>query len=286
MIASRLPGEDRSALGADAQRLAVTEWTGSTPRLAFVHATGFCRQVWAPVVAELAAAGRRYGGLAFDQRGHGDSEVTPPPYRLVDSGRDAAALLRGRPGPWIGVGHSSGGTAVTVAELLAPGTFAGLVVIEPIVFPGPHLRHEDNPMTAVASRRRSRFPSRQAALARFLSGPFAGWDRRALDAYVDGCMRADGEGVTLKCDPQVEAEYYREGLAHDTFDRLHEVRCPALVVSGERSTTHPPGFVEDLADRYRHGEAVVLPDAGHLVPMERPRRVAELVACFVGRLLG
>src|SRR4030065_574868 len=64
-------------------------------------------------------------------------------------------------------GHPSGAAALAMAELLRPGTFRALVLVEPIVFPPPYFRAEENPMSAAALRRRSSFPSPEAALASF-----------------------------------------------------------------------------------------------------------------------
>ena len=73
--------------------------------------------------------------LAADQRGHGDSSTPPPPYDWWDLGRDLLAVVDAcrleRPG---GPGPLSGAAALVLAELLRPGAFASLALVEPIIF--------------------------------------------------------------------------------------------------------------------------------------------------------
>lgn len=275
---------DGSVVAADGLELSFRSWNGtdSEPRLLFVHATGFCKEVWDPVIDELVERGFAPPGLAIDQRGHGDSGTPPAPYSWEALGEDVAALLAGRPGPWIGIGHSSGGAALAMAEINRPGSFVGLVLIEPIIFPGPHQRLEDGPMSAVALRRKDGFASREAAYRNFSGkGPFAGWDDRALQAYVRGGLRRFGpDDWRLKCSPESEAEFYREGNNHGTWERLDEIRCPVLVISGAESVSHPPPVVVTLAGRLRSVQSVTVPGATHFVPMEQPEAVAAQIADF------
>jgi pimeloyl-ACP methyl ester carboxylesterase len=275
---------DSCVIAADGIELWLRSRNGTDPPpgLLFVHATGFCKEVWDPVIAELAARRSAPPILAMDQRGHGDSGTPRPPYEWEALGDDVAAVLAGRPGPWIGVGHSSGGAALAMAEINRPESFRGLLLIEPIVFPGPHLRLEDGPMSAVALRRKDGFSSPEAAYRNFSGkGPFARWDDRALRAYVRGGLRRAGpDDWRLKCSPESEAEFYREGNNHGTWERLDEISCPVVVVSGAESTSHPPSVVAALSGRFREAQSVTVAGATHFIPMEQPREVAEQIAGF------
>jgi pimeloyl-ACP methyl ester carboxylesterase len=243
----------------------------------YAHATGFCKEVWDPV-ARLTPGG---GVLAIDQRGHGRSGAARPPFDWWDLGRDVLAGLdaAGWTGP-IGVGHSSGAASLLMAEILAPGTFARLLLIEPIVFPPPYVRYEELPLALSAERRRASFPSREdARLAYRGRGPFARWTDDALDAYLDGGFQGQAGRWVLRCRPEVEAECYRSATLHGAWERLGEVGCPAVVVGGEDSDSHPREFLEEQASRLG-GEARVEIVAGatHFLPMERPEVIAALIA--------
>lgn len=262
-----------------------TRWgTPPAPAALAVHATGFCKEVFRPVVGILATLLDAGAVTAFDHRGHGSSERPPPPVDWWALGRDTLAVL-GQisdlpPGAVVGVGHSAGGAALVMAELLSPGTFSSLVLIEPIVFPPPHRRMEDHAMVDAALRRKRLFASPAAAAENFATKPaFASWHPATLADYVEHGLRPSAAGWVLACDPAVEAEFYRTGPAHDAWERLDELALPVTVIAGERSDTHHGEYLETLAGRFG-GETLldVVPGTSHLVPMERPEVVAGHVA--------
>jgi pimeloyl-ACP methyl ester carboxylesterase len=250
-----------------------------------MHATGFVKEVWNPVVVELRRRG--FVGLcaAADQRGHGDSGTPEPPFVWAALGRDVAAVLKALGESWIGVGHSSGGAAIAMAQIASPELFEALLLIEPIIFPPPHLRIEDHPFAALALRRRVSFADRDAALANFAGkGLFARWDRRALDAYVDGALRRDGDQLRLKCDPETEAEFYRTGSGHDAWDHLESVGVPVTLMVGSDSNSHPASFTRLLENRFQDVTVLVVDGATHFVAMERPDLVAEAALDLIKRV--
>lgn len=251
------------------------EQTGSGVGVLLAHANGFCKEMWRPVTEVVEGI----TALATDQRGHGGSEVGPPPYDWWDLGRDALAWSVTLAAPRIGVGHSSGGAALIKSELLRPGTWRHLVLVEPIVFPGPFQRAETHPLVEGALRRRPGFDSREETRASYAGrGPFRRWTERSLDLYVEHGFRDDADGRrVLVCSPEVEAEFYRMATAHGAWDRLGEVACPVTLIVGEDSDSHPVEFATILAKRFPQARLVVVPNAGHFVPMEKPGVISDVV---------
>lgn len=142
-------------------------------------------------------------------------------------------------------------------------------------------------MSVVARKRRTWFSGRADALANFAEKPaFAGWDTRALEAYVDGGFMQAPHGLEIRCRPDDEADMYAAATAHGAWDRLAEVRCPVVVIVGEHSDTHDEAFTAQMVERFGGpAEWVVVEESGHTVPMERPAALADLVATAVGRVL-
>jgi pimeloyl-ACP methyl ester carboxylesterase len=284
-----MQGSSDSFIARDGVEVAYSQWgrAESTPLVVFVHATGFCKELCGPVVDDLSTMVSDFRGIAIDQRAHGDSGVPDHPFDWWDAGRDVVELCAEAPAV-IGVGHSAGAASLLLAELTSPGMFAGLVLVEPIVFPSPYGRFPDNPMANGARRRRDRFTSREAAFENWVSKPaFAGWEERAMRAYVDGGLRDDGDSVVLKCSRESEAEFFTAATDHRAWDRLGEIDVPALVIAGERSTTHQEPYLGELVGRLPRATVEVVPGTSHFVWMERPRLVAERAAEFVdsfGRL--
>ena len=67
----------------------------------------------------------------------------------------------------------------------------------------------------------------------------------------------------------------------DIMDRLAKVRVPTLVVCGADDRMTPPRYSEHLAASIKRAELVIVPDAGHMVMIEKPKAVASALALFI-----
>lgn len=272
----------RTARSGDGVTVAVHDLGGSGPPVLLAHATGFHGRVWAPLARHLSD---RASCWSLDFRGHGDSP--PPVGRGFDWSGFADDVLAvvdevGLDGAF-GVGHSKGGAALVLAEAARPGTFAGLWLYEPIVFPpagydpeGPDAEH---PLAEGALRRRSSFPSPADAVAHYSGkAAFSALDPEALREYVEHGFAPGEDGeVHLKCRNEWEAEVYRMGGRHGGWDALASVACPAVVACG--GDGGPPASVAPaVAERLPSGRLERFEDLGHFGPLEAPARVAGRIA--------
>lgn len=76
---------------------------------------------------------------------------------------------------------------------------------------------------------------------------------------------------------QLAAQPTRE----DAFGALRSARCPSVVLAGSRDTLCPPAFHHAIAEALPHSRMRELPDAGHLVPWQRPDAVSEALRDLV-----
>lgn len=266
----------------DATRIATYDLGGSGTDVLFVHATGFHAGVWTPLVARLDDI----RPALLDVRGHGRSAIPDTGMDWQGTAEDALtaidALGLDRP---FGVGHSMGGASLLLAELARPGTFRGLWVFEPIVIPPEIITAGDggeNPLSAGARRRRDRFPSFESAYANYASKPpFSALDPEALAAYVLGGFRADGDEVTLRCRPEVEASTYEMGARHLAWERLGELTCPVVVARGSDQVPGPAGFAPLVARRIPGAVLEDHPRLGHFGPLEDPAAMATAVGAAI-----
>jgi pimeloyl-ACP methyl ester carboxylesterase len=268
----------RRVSSTNAVELAVHDLGGEGRPLLLAHATGFHALVWQPLVSHLDG----FHCWAPDLRGHGDS-TRPDDGAFAWSGfaDDVLAVVDAldleHP---FAVGHSKGGAALLLAEERRPGTFAGLYVYEPVVFPtAPGEATGANPLAEGALRRRDTFESFDAAYENFSAKPpFSVLDPDARRAYVDhGFVAAPDGSVRLKCRPADEAQVYRMGGAHDAFAHLDRVRCPVVVASGAETEVGPAAFVDPIVEALPDGRKEAWAELGHFGPLERPDLIAAAV---------
>lgn len=268
----------------DGVGIAVHDLGGSGPiPVLFAHGIGLHGLVWAPLVEEL---GRKFRCYSFDARAHGNSGR--PARGDLDwggLGTDVLAVVAelGMSRP-CAVGHSSGATALLLAEEMQPGTFEKIYCFEPVLVPAdpPLGRDPDSWLAAEARGRREVFASRDEAYRHYTSrSSFAAVAPAALQAYVDyGTADVADGSVRLKCQRDDEALFYEMATAHDCFVRLHEVSCPVMLASGGRTGALTADLVASLAARLPSSRTEVLPGVGHLAPMEEPRSVAASITAF------
>jgi pimeloyl-ACP methyl ester carboxylesterase len=273
---------------ANGLRLHYLTWgDDDAPAVVLNHATGFLARLWEPLAERLAAEGWR--ALAYDARGHGDSEkpaVNGDNYdwhRCVDDlcGFLDAMGLRGVPF----VGHSFGGATGLYLEGTQPEYLSRIVAIEPIVMPGGFVPDEDRreTMAAAARKRRHVFGSAEEMSAQYRSRPtFAKWRDDVLQLYAEyGTNRRDDGSLELKCSGEIEGAMFAHSGSLPLWDLLPKIEAPVLVMRGETTEGFLSMVAEQVAGRVQNGRLETVEGAGHLAPMERPEVVADSVIQFL-----
>jgi pimeloyl-ACP methyl ester carboxylesterase len=74
---------------------------------------------------------------------------------------------------------------------------------------------------------------------------------------------------------------FRACDAFDVTERLAEIDCPLLLLTGERDQMTPPKYARDIADRVASARVRILPGAGHLLMVERPAETNDALRAFV-----
>ena len=278
--------EPRLVRSSDGTGVATYDLGGRGNDLLLVHATGFCAGVWTPLAAHLGD----HHAVALDVRGHGRS-AAPGSMHWDGTAQDVLATIDayGLERPF-GVGHSMGGASLVLAEQARPGTFRGMWLFEPIIFPptmtSPTNRSDSprNPLAEGARRRRNSFDSAEEAYANFAAKPpLSDLSPAALAAYVrDGFEHLPDGTVRLRCRPEIEASTYEMGAVHHAFDHLARVRCPVTVVRGTDRVPGPASFAPLIAEALPDGTLEDHPELGHFGPLQDPAAMARSVGFAVG----
>lgn len=278
---------------ANGLTFSVFEWPGDGGRPVFLaHASSFHARCWDQVVERLPGV----TCIAIDMRGHGRSDRPPPPYPWLAFGEDVAAVTKEMGiRDALGVGHSKGGHAVINGAFLNPGSFAGLLLLDPVVV--RRERYSLPPPSAdnVYARRRNEWTSWEEMYERFAARhPFSLWDPVVLRDYCEfGLLPRDGsEGFELACPPWVEALLYSGGAGEaDPYPAIHSLDLPVHIVRArllEPGEDAPPmstsTCVPDLASHFRNATDLYVPQYGHFIPMQAPGFAASQAQAMLDRL--
>jgi pimeloyl-ACP methyl ester carboxylesterase len=238
------------------------------PTVVFIHGAGGSAWSW---LGLLSAVGRKVNTLALDLPGHGDT-----PGQAFDSiegyadwlGR-ALEELKGEPG--IGdriilAGHSMGGAISQVFDLLHPDASAGLVLI------GTGCELPVNPQLLEGLL--NNFEQTVALVNKWC---FAKDDKALKEESLKLLMMAGPE--TLYADFTACSRF-------STAERVGRIEKPVLIIVGEEDKMTPPAMSEFAQAKIQGAALEVLPQAGHMVMVEKPHPVIDLITAFAGKVFG
>lgn len=248
-------------------RLHYLEWgERSDAPVLLIHGLTGRGNLWGDVGRLLAGHG--FHIIAYDLRGHGASDRAAE-YTLAAHVEDAAHVIEQlNPAQADVIGHSIGGA---VAWELATSR-ASLV---------RHLIIEDESADAlpeiVASWRRwavdwpTNFPAREEGLA------FLRSQERTVEWW--GASLVPASDGTWSWAFDVAAIVATAASRHEraAWDRLAQLRCPTLLIRGERSTHLNPEVAERMARTIPHGRLLTISGADHWVHRQTGAYVGAVV---------
>lgn len=232
--------------------------------LVYAHGFGQTRHAWARTARKLADQG--YPGLAYDARGHGDSQSNPVDLAYAgDQFADDLIIVAGEQeqAPVL-IGASMGGLFGLIAESRWPGLFQAMVLVDitprweaaglqrilgfMTAFPAgfDSLEHASDSIAAYLPHRRSRKTPHEL--------------RELLRQGEDGRWR-------WHWDPRLIDELARDSEQHQDAiaEAASRIRCPILLISGGRSDLVSEKTVEEFRTLVPHAHHVHLPQATHMV---------------------
>jgi pimeloyl-ACP methyl ester carboxylesterase len=246
---------------------------GQGPLVVLVPGMGDLRSTFRFLAPSLRDAGYRV--VSTDLRGQGDSDATFDAYGDPETAGDVVALLEAVGGSAVIVGNSMGAAAAVIVAAERPELVRGIVLIGPFV-------------------RNGKASAMQRLLQRVAMTPL--WAAAAWKSYMPrlyaGRRPDDFEAfrgrviASLHLPGHAKAFVRITRTSHDPAEaRLGDVMTPTLVVMGEQDPDFPDPKAEAqwIAEKL-HGEAVVVPEAGHYPQSQRPDVTSPAVLRFLATL--
>ena len=266
---------------------------GNGEELVFLHANGYPPECYRPLLSRLA---ENYHVAAMVQRPLWPESrpeeindwrpLTDDFLRFLDARQSA---------PLVCVGHSMGGIVLLRAALREPERFNAIVLLDPVLFPPYYialwsvlraikLGQRIHPLVVGARQRRRQFDD----LERLYKGyrrksVFKYMEDDSLRAYVEGiACQKDGDGYNLCYSADWEIRIYLTGIWRDMdiWRGLSGLQLPTLIVRGIETDTfwdHTGQLVKRKQPKIR---VETLEKSTHLLPLERPREVSNLIRSF------
>lgn len=263
------------------------DYAGGEPTIILLHATGFMPWLWHPIARRLAGTHRVLAPYFCDHRQVEPDDGLQWMTLAEDMARFSAELGLEKP---VLVGHSMGGTVMTLAEANCGLGAAGMILIEPIFLPQDYYRTEiqveDYPLARKSLRRRNRWEDGTEMKTYLQSKPlFADWDEEFLDLYIEhGTVQKQDFGLELACAPPREAAIFMGGTHYDPWPLLPKVQCPVLVLQGANSNNSSYIDLPKAAARFPRGRLETMTGAGHLLVMEKPHEALRIIKTFIESL--
>ena len=249
------------------------EAAGSGHGLVFIHAGVADSRMWD---AEFAAFQERFRVVRFDLRGFGRSPMVPGSFAYHD---DVVAVMdaAGVPTATL-VGCSFGARVAMDACLANPSRVDRLV----LVAPGLSSMDDDPDI--------QKFGEEEDALVE--KGDLEGATELNLRMWVDGPFRRPGQ-VSSDVREQVRVMQldafrvpvpegvHRVRLEPPADDRLAEIGVPTLVIVGALDLPVKFRTAERIEGSIPGARRVVIPDAAHMVTLERPAEFQRILREFL-----
>ncbi|WP_409464723.1 alpha/beta fold hydrolase [Amycolatopsis sp. GA6-003] len=239
---------------------------GTGPTLVFLHYWGGSARTWDLVVDRLAGRDT----LAADFRGWSRSKNLAGPYTLRQLADDTLAVVADAGvTDYVLIGHSMGGKVAQLIAATRPTGLRGIVLVgsapaKPAAAVTPEYReglsHAYDSAESVAGAR----------------------DHVLTATELPERIKAQIATDSRACADAARTEWPLRGIAEDISGQARRISVPALVLAGENDQVEPADVLVGNLLPYLPGAGfAVLPETGHLIPLEAPAALADAITAFV-----
>jgi pimeloyl-ACP methyl ester carboxylesterase len=208
-------------------------------------------------------------------------------------------LASNSPTPVIGVGHSMGAIVTLRAALRNPRQFRALILIDPVLFLPSFmclwrfvkfigLADRFHPLIPGAKKRRQTFDHLETVYRSYRArNVFRYISDENLRIYIEGITQRNTDGTyNLVYSPEWEVQIYRTGMQDlDLWRGLPKLEIPMLFVRGAETDTFRENAAELVKRKQPKARIETLEKSTHLVPLECPQEVFNIMQSFLKEVL-
>jgi lipase len=264
-------------------------YEGEAPQILLSHATGFLPWLWHPIIENLVSSNQTWVPYICNYR-ECDPEKGGLAWGII--AEDLSRFCRSQNiHNHLAVGHSMGATVLTIAAALFGMKPRAMILIEPIFLPEEFysmtISVKDHPLASKSIKRINNWENEEQAWAYLKSKSlFSDWDEEVLALYIKYGMEKQKTGdLKLTCTPESEAAMFMGGSSSNPWPLLDKLTCPVLVIEGEKSLNKEYIDLPKAVSFLRHGRYKSVAEAGHLIPMQKPKEVAQIIKEFLAEVL-
>ena len=280
------------------------DFGGISKPLHFLHANGYPPDCYKPLLELLKTEYHVFGMLLRplwqDSKPEDLRSWHPLSADLLDylASASVAAPPPLSPEKVIGVGHSIGAIVTLRAALREPNRFKALILMDPVLFVPQRLilwhifrimgqGDRVHPLIPGARKRRRTFDDLETVFRGYRNrNIFRYLSDENLRIYIEGMTKPTADGrYELVYSPEWEAQIYRTGLQDfDIWRELPKLSVPTLFLRGTESDTFLENAARLVKQRQPQAKIETLEKATHILPLERPKEVFEIMQSFLQSL--
>jgi pimeloyl-ACP methyl ester carboxylesterase len=233
--------------------------------LVFLHYWGGTHRTWNKIAAELESSFRI---VTYDMRGWGESGAAEDGYSITALADEAAALIKHLElSKYVLIGHSMGGKVAQLVASRNPQGLVGLVLVAPATPTPSHIPEEAKQQQIHA------YDNRETVLQTiaFLSARTP--DPETVEQIIEDSL----SGM-----PEAKLAWPTFAMLEDISPQISKIVVPTFVLAGELDRLDSvEQHQREVVARIPGAKLEIIPDSGHLLPIDEPARTARSIDHFL-----
>lgn len=243
----------------------------------FIHGFPFSHRMWTSQGGQTEALAGTHRIIAYDVRGHGESEVGDGHYSIEFFVDDLIALMN----------HLSVEKAILCG--LSMGGYIALRAIE---------RHPERVMGLILCDTRSEADPNEGKVKR--SQAIKDLEENGLKIYAENFVKSvfAPESLQSKADSvkmiqsiiertspvAIRGTLLALAARTDTTAALPFIKCPTLILTGEKDLLTPPSAAQSMHEKIPNSEIHIIPKAAHMSNLENSAEFNSHLVPFVTKI--